>query len=70
MVVTVIVNHPVDVTFCITHLFLFETTLGPFQPALYLITTAKKRGVSLEDHNLSRMVVSICGITVLLQRRS
>src|SRR5260370_41799947 len=70
MVVTVIFNHPAHVTFCITHLFLFETTLGPFQPALYLITTAKKRRGSIEYHHISRMVVSICGFYVLLERRS
>jgi len=66
MIITVIVNHPAHVTFCRTHLFLFERTLGPFQPALNLIMTAKKRGVPLEDNHISRMVVSIYGINVLL----
>ena len=42
MVITVMFNHPTYVTFCITHLFLFETMFSPFQPALYLKTTAEE----------------------------
>jgi hypothetical protein len=70
MVVTVIVNHPTHVTFCITHLFLFETTLDPFAPVLYVRATAKKRGVPVEETHIARMVFPIFGITVLLGRRS
>jgi hypothetical protein len=66
MVVTVIVNHPLHVPFSITHPFLFATTLGPFQPALYLRTTTKKGGVPLEDNHVSMMVVSLYGMNVLL----
>jgi hypothetical protein len=66
MVVTVIVNHPAYVPFSTTHLFLFETILGPFQSALYLMTAAKKRGIPLEDHHLSRSVVILCGFFNLL----
>ena len=70
MVITVMFNHPTYVTFCITHLFLFETMFSPFQPAFYLKTTAEERSVSLEDYHISRMVVSICGIIVFMERRS
>ena len=70
MVIAVMFNHPAHVTFCITHLFLFEMMLNPFQPALYLKTTAEERRVSLEDYHISRMVVSMCGSIVLMERRS
>src|SRR5438128_1783803 len=39
MIITVIVNHPLHVSLCPAHLLLCETTLGPFQPALYVQTT-------------------------------
>ena len=42
MVITVMFNHPTYVTFCITHLFLFETMFSPFQPALYLKPLLKR----------------------------
>jgi hypothetical protein len=51
LVVTGMFDHSTHVTFCITHLFLFETTLHPFAPVLYVRATAKKRGVPVEENH-------------------
>ena len=43
-------DHPLHMPLCPAHVLLFETTLGPFQPTLYVQTTATAVGASLEGN--------------------
>ncbi len=70
MIITVIFNHPLHMPLRPAHMVLFDATLGPFQPTLYLQTAAKARGALLEGHHIFKTGVAITRCSVLLECRS
>ena len=70
MVITIVVDHPLDVPLSPAHLLFFLAFLFPFEPALHPKARAKARGLALKGDLIDRLLLVISRFFVLFYRCS
>jgi hypothetical protein len=70
MVITIVVDHPLDVPLSPAHLLFFLAFPFPFKPALHPKARAKARGLALKGDFIDRLDLVIHRFFVLLYRCS
>ena len=70
MVITIVVDHPLDVPLSPAHLLFFLAFPFPFEPVLHLKARAKVRGLALKGDFIDRLLLVISRFFVLFYRCS
>ena len=68
MVITIVVDHPLDVPLSSVHLLFFLAFAFPFEPALHPKARAKVRGLALKGDLIDRLLLVISRFVVLFYR--
>ena len=70
MVITIVVDHPLDVPLSPAHLLFFLAFAFPFEPALHTKARAKVRGLALKGNFINRLLLVVYRFFVLFYRCS